>query len=720
MSTTAFPDRPRVDAREKVLGTAVYAADVAVPGLLHAMQVPATIAKGRVTSVPIDAAMRVPGVLRVLTADDFPPPVAPPSAGGPPPPPPTITAEIAYRGQPVALVVAETLEAAIEGAEAIHPRYAPAADFTVLPDEKGAVREEVEPTTSGNAERAMAGVTTRHKAEYISPPQHHNPIEMLSTTAVWANGLLTVYEGTQSAGNVKGSLVRGLRLTPEQVVVKSPQVGGGFGQKGAAQRQTALVARAAMLIGRPVKLVVPRGQIFHNATFRPENRHHIEIGADASGRMIAVRYDAAQQQSRRGTFPPEYHEAVPMMYDIPHYHGTATNIRIDTQNPGYMRAPTPHPSCFAFESAVDELAAKLGIDPVAFRLRHRATRDPIHDKPLSSCLLHECLTEGARRFRWERRTPAPGSMRLADGTQVGFGVACGAYPASTHPNVVKLRVSADGTTRFTASSHEMGQGIRSTIEQVLVRHLAIDPARLEIVIGDTAVGPQHTTAGSWGTASVVPVAEQAAARFNAAMAELLAGRKPGGNLHRQLASVRRPSLEVEVSRVAPGQGAKELATFRQGGMAIGGPDYPEFTSYSYIAHFVEVHVEPRTRRIRVPRVVSIADCGRVISPRTAESQVRGGVVWGISAALREKTEVDPRYGGWLNNDLADYVVAVNADIGEIDVGFIDRPDPLLNVLGAKGLGEVAMVGCAGAVANAIYHATGKRLRELPFRVEQLL
>jgi xanthine dehydrogenase YagR molybdenum-binding subunit len=532
--------------------------------------------------------------------------------------------------------------------------------------------------------------------------------------------VLTVNEGTQSAGSVKGSLIRSLRLSPDQVVVKSPQVGGGFGQKGAAQRQTALVARAAMLLGRPVKLVVPRGQIFHNATFRPKNRHRIEIGADASGRMIAVRYDAEQQQSRHGNFPPDYHESVPLMYGIANYHGTAANIRIDTQDPGYMRAPTPHPSCFAFESAVDELAVKLEVDPVAFRLRHKATTDPIHDKPLSSCFLHDCLTEGARRFGWERRTAVPGSMRLADGTQVGFGVACGAYPASTHPNVATLRIGADGTTRFTASGHEMGQGIRSTIEQVLLQALTIDAARLEIVIGDTAAGPQHTTAGSWGTASVVPVAEAAATRVKAAMVELLAGRTPAGNLHRQLASTRRPYLHVEVSGVAPGQGDKELAAFRRGGFAVGGPDYPDFTSYSYIAHFVEVHVEPRTRRVRVPRVVSIADCGRVVSPRTAESQVRGGVVWGISAVLREETEVDPRYGGWLNNDLADYVVAVNADIGDIDVGFIDRPDPLINGLGAKGLGEVAMVGCAGAVANAIYHASGRRLREMPFRIEQLL
>ncbi len=716
--TAPFPNRPRADAREKVMGAARYGADHQVAGLLYAMQVPATIAKGRIASLSVDAAMQVPGVVRVLTSTDFLPP--PPATTGAPPPPATLTTDIAYRGQPVALVVAETLEAAIEGAEAIHPTYTVAPAFTSLIEQPGMVREAVKPVTAGDATQAMARAVTRHKADYVSPPQHHNPIEMLSTTAVWENGQLTIYESTQSSSNTKGAVMRNMRLTPEQVTVKSPQIGGGFGQRGGAQRQTALVARAAMLLGRPVKLVLPRGQIFHNATFRPKNRHRIEIGADASGKMIAVRYDADQQQSREGQFPPDYHESVPMLYGIENYHGTAANLRIDTQAPGYMRSPTPHPSCFAFESAVDELALKLGVDPVAFRLRHRATTDPIHGHKLSSCYLSECLTEGARRFGWERRSLQPGSMTLPDGTQVGWGVASGAYPGSAHPNIVSLRVNADGTTRFAAAGHEMGQGIRSTIEQVLVRELAIDPSKLEIAIGDTSVAPQHTTAGSWGTASVVPAAAEAAAKLNAAMAELLAGRQVAGNLHRQLATVRRPSLQVEVEHVAVDQGPKDLATLRKGGMALVGPDYSTFTTYSYIAHFVEVHVEPGTRRVRVPRVVSIADCGRVISPRTAESQVRGGVIWGIGAALREATEVDPRYGGWLNNDLADYVVPVNADIGSIDVGFIDRPDPLINALGAKGLGEVAMTGCAGAIANAIHHATGKRLREMPFRIEDLL
>jgi xanthine dehydrogenase YagR molybdenum-binding subunit len=267
----------------------------------------------------------------------------------------------------------------------------------------------------------------------------------------------------------------------------------------------------------------------------------------------------------------------------------------------------------------------------------------------------------------------------------------------------------------------MGQGIRTAIAQAVLRHIDIDIDRLEIIIGDTSRAAQHITVGSWGTAGAVPAAESAARQLRARLDALLDGRRIAGNAHAQLAAIRRPYLDVEVAATAPGQDRDEaLAALRRGGYAVGGPEYPGFTTMSYIAHFVEVRVEARTRRIRVPRVVSIADCGRVISPRTARSQVYGGVVWGISATLREETEIDPRFGGYLNCDIADYVVAVNADIADITVDLIDKPDPLANESGLKGLGEVAMAGCSAAIANAVHHATGIRARHLPIRIEDLL
>lgn len=710
MPAAPFPERERIDARDKVLGATAYSADIQLPGLLYAMMTPATTPKGRVETVAIEDAMRVRGVVRVLTAFDFP---ALPGA------PPTPATEIAYRGQPVALVVAETLEAAIEGAEAVRVTYV-GQPFVPLIDSPGAAREPVQPSKAGNAQAAMAGAATTIEASYVSPAQHHNPMELISTTAVWRDGKLTIYEGTQSAGPVRANVATALHLDPAVVEVKSAYVGGAFGQKIPPQRQTPIVARAAMLIGRPVKLVLPRAQIFHNATFRPKSRHQVKLGVEAGGKLAAIRYDADHQQSRNGALPPGYHESPPRMYGVADYDGTAANVRIDTQDPGYMRAPFPHPAQFAFESAVDELAHKLGRDPLAFRLAHQATTDPISGNPLSSCFLNDCLTEGARRFGWERRPIAPGAMVQPDGTLVGWGVAAGGYPANTHATIATLRVSADGRTRFAVAGHEFGQGIRTVIAQLLQRELDVDPARLEIVIGDTAAAPQHSTAGSRGTTSVVAAVIEAAAKMRAAMTELIGQRSISGNIHRQLATVRRPFLQVEVSALGPGQDAGALDRLRAGGRATAGPEYPKFTSLSYIAHFVEVRVEPSTRRVRVPRVVSIVDCGRVISPRTAASQVRGAVVMAIGSALREETEVDPRFGGWLNADLADYVVPVNADIGDIDVGFIDRPDPLLNAVGSKGLGEVSMVGAAAAVANAVFHATGVRVRKMPLRIEDLL
>jgi xanthine dehydrogenase YagR molybdenum-binding subunit len=696
MPSTSFNERARVGALDKVRGRPIYSADIPAKSMLHAMTVPAGIALGTMTALSTDAAMAVPGVVRVLTPDDFPPP---PEQSEGFPPPPTLIWEIAYRGQPVALVLAETIEAAIQGAETIRPEYQ-AREFVPFMYSDGAVREPVEDVVAGDAMPVLRTATTIIDEYYRSPTQHQNPIELLSTTAVWQDGRLTIYEGCQNTTGTRNAIA---------------------GALGIALRQSAIVARAAILTGRPVKLVTPRSQIFHTATFRPQSVHRIRLGADADGRMIAVRYDAEHEQSRNGFFPPnEYHEVPSRLYDIPNYLGSASNLRIDRQDPGYMRAPHPQASCFAFESAVDEMAYALGRDPLEFRLAHDTTVDPVTGNPLSSRFLNRCLEEGARRFGWSSRSPEPRSMTAADGTQIGWGVACGAYPSSMTPNIVTFRVNANGSARIALSGHEMGQGMRTAIVQAVMKHIDIDPDRLEIVIGDTSAAPQHMTAGSWGTASVVPASEVAARRMQQRLTELLDGRVIEGNAHRKLATVRRTFLEVEISQLAPGQDASALDDLRQAGFTPAGPTFPTFTTMSYVAHFAEVRVEPRTRRIRVPRVVSIADCGRVISPRTARSQIYGGVVWALSGALREETHIDGRFGGYLNCDLADYVVAVNADIGDIEVAMIDEPDPIANETGVKGLGNGTMAGASSAIANAVYHATGVRVRHLPIRIEDLL
>lgn len=720
MSVLPFPDIARVDALDKVRGRTTYSADMPLPGLLHAMTVPSTVAKGMLTALEIETAKAVPGVVRILTPADTPmPPSGPP---GSPPPPPMLVPRIEYRGQPIALVVAETVEAAVEGAEAVRATYA-AAPFVVRFEDADAPRENTDSPTFGDADGAFADATTKFEAVYVTTANHHNPMELLSTIAVWSGRRLTIYEGTQGAGNLKNTVAQLLQISRDDVDVVSPQMGGGFGQRGEMSRHTAIVAQAARLTGRPVKFVMPRSQIFHNSRFRPQVRHTIKLGADAEGKMVSAHYDCLQQNSRNGRYRSDWYHAGPSkVYGIRNYRGTSGDLRLDTYGPAQMRAPYEHPSAFAFESAVDELAFALGRDPVAFRLAHDTSIDPSNGNPLTSRLLNQCLTRGATLFGWAGRPVAPRSMIAADGTLIGWGVGAGVYQAAMHPAIATLRISADGTTRYASAGHEMGQGMRTAIAQVLLTGLRIDPDRLNIVIGDTSAAIQHSTAGSWGTASSVPIAVAATEKMTAAMNELLDGRQVLGNMHEQLARIRRPYLEVDVSMVAPGQGPEHLARLRAGGFAVAGlhGTYPKFTALSYIAHFMEVRVDARTGRIRVPRVVSVADCGRVISPRTARSQVQGGVVWALGAALHEISETDPRYGGWLNADIAEYHVPVNADIGDIAVEFIDEPDFQANSAGVKGIGEIAMVGAAAALANGIFHATGTRLRTLPVRAEHVL
>jgi xanthine dehydrogenase YagR molybdenum-binding subunit len=732
MSQPSFPDAARVDAHDKVCGALKYAADDARPELAHAMLAVATIARGRVVAIDTAAAQAVDGVLLILTHDDL--------AGVKSPGylfaegygfqsfHPMLGPHIAYRGQPIALVVAKTLEAAIEGASLVRATYE-AEPFTVTLDGPGA--ETIDQAAAipipmfadrvaGDADAAFAAADVQIDGVYESSPQHQNPMELLTTVAEWSDGTLTVHEPSQNSGAIRHGLARALGIEPERVHVVAWSAGGGFGQKNSLQMQTVPVAVAARRLGRPVKLVVPRWQIYHDASFRPSTRHRVRLGADRTGRMVAAIHEVKQQTSRHDLFPSLATDVTGRFYGIRNFRGREQLVRTDVQTPGFMRSPWEQIAAFAFESAIDELAYALGQDPVALRIANDTATDPISGKPFSSRHIVECLQRGAERFGWARRTPAPGSMRADDGALIGLGVAAGAYPASMVPAIVRLRVTDDGAVSIALGVHEMGQGVRNTIAAVLASKLGVHAANLTAWIGDTNAAPQHNTAGAWGTATAVPAVSQAADEMLAALHRLSPDGVPGRSPDQILRDAGRPFLDVEVRHLPVGLPDAAFGRLTDGLLAIAGPEYPDFVSYSYVAHFVEVRVEPTTRRVRVPRVVSVVDCGRVVSPRTARSQVNGGVVWGIGSALREASEVDSRFGGFLNSDIAEYLVAVNADIGEIDVDFIDDPDPLINDVGVKGLGEVVLVGVAAAIANAVHHATGRRIRRLPIRVEDLL
>ena len=723
----------RVDARDKVLGMPIYAADRSGPDIAYAMTTPATIALGRITRIHTEAARAVPGVRLVLTHEDAPPVASPGFIGGGgfghQSVQPLAGPDITYRGQTIGLVVADTLEAAIEAASLIVAEYEPRSPSVTLDAPGGeTVRvEDVIPVPAyadmvlGDADAAFAASAVQIDATYDSPAQHQNPMEMIATVAEWKGDTLVIHEGTQNVAAYQNGVAAQLGIDPAAVEVVSPYIGGGFGQKGALQSHTALVAYAARQVGQPVKLVIPRDQLFHSASFRPASRHHIQLGGDRSGRILTGTHEVDQQTSRPDDFPLTYTSSTASQYPWEQYRGTMRLTRLDTQTPGFMRAPPEAPALFALESAVDEFAYAVGMDPITVRQANDTMMQTVAGLPLTSRFALDCLRRGAELFGWSGRSMAPGSMVADDGSLIGWGMALGSYPVLTMPGVARLRLSADGRVRVAVTGHEMGQGIRSAIAAQVAGTLSVPAGQIEIVVGETrGAVPQHNTAGSWGTATAIPAVRQALDDLLAEVARI--DLDPGANRspHAVLAAAGRDVIEVEGRHLAPGQEPDAFEKAAAGQNVMAGPIYPEFASFSYIAHFVEVRVEPSTHRVRVPRVVSVADCGRVMNRKTAESQVRGGVVWGIGQALRERSEVDPRYGGFLNAELAEYIVPVNADIGEITVDFIDEPDPLINRDGVKGLGEVVMAGVAPAIANAIFHATGRRHRSLPIRIEDML
>lgn len=728
------PRQPRVDARDKVLGAPIYASDRFGPDLLHAMLAVATIGRGTITRIDTAAARSVAGVRLVLTHEDTLPIQSPGfllvGDYGFQDFQPLVDDRIAYRGQPIAVVVADTLEAAIEAAHLVQAEYAEEPPSVTLDQADGEpilLTEEgfeLPARVLGDADAAFRDAEIQIDAVYGSPAQHQNPMELIATVAEWRGETLVIQEGTQNSGGLQHGLALQLGLDPALIEVISPYLGGGFGQKNSLQPHTSLIALAARQLGRPVKIVVPRTQIFHDASFRPASRHRIRLGGDRSGRMVAAIHETVHQTSRHDVFASDYAGITSALYGWEHFRSREEAVGLDTQTPGYMRTPFEHVAAFALEAAVDEFASAAGLDPIAVRLANDTMIEPISGLPFSSRHAAACLERGAELFGWSARTPEPGSMVAEDGSPIGWGVALGAYPSSTSAAIARLRLSAAGDATVSVTGHEMGQGIRSAIATIVSDTLLIPAERVEVVIGDTRAIAQALTAGAWGTGTAIPAVRQALddllAQIRGFDPEPASARPP----HEVLRATDRENLEVESRHQAPlppdeppEAGFEALAT---GHPSPVGPIYPEFATFSYIAHFVEVRVEPATRRVRVPRLVSVVDCGRVVSPVTAASQVRGGVVWGIGAALRERSEVDPRYGGFLNADIAEYVIPVNADIGAIEVDFIGEPDPLLNADGAKTLGEVVMAGVAPAVSNAIFHATGKRHRSLPIRIEDLL
>lgn len=732
MSEKFYPEIARVDARDKVRGATIFGTDNLPSGLVHGAFATATIGKGRVLTIDDKAARGVPGVLLIVTHEQTSSlkPARFLMGGGFAfqTHSPLLTAQVGYRGQPVALVIAETLEAAIEAASLLVVQYEEAAfassidsnDAEVVAQAKAGMAYPLEDLNIGDAATAYEGAAVKIDGSYTMERQFQNPMELVGTVASWAGDDLTIHEGTQSAGGAKFGLADQLGISPDRITVISPFIGGGFGQKNAMQSQQVLAAFAARELGRPVKIVVPRKQLFHDSTSRPATRQRVRLAADRTGRIVSALYDVDAQTSRFDFFPAEHADTAARFYGFPNFRSFTRLIRTDVPTPGFMRAPFEHATAFAIESAMDELSYAVGMDPIELRLLNDTKVDGVTGLPHSTRFVGECLKRGRETFGWARRLSQPRSMTAPNGDLLGMGVAIGLYNGSGGPTRARVIAHRDGRVAINVGVHEMGQGVLTAITNVVSKRLGVRPEQIIATAGDTRGVPPPLTAGSWGSSSAMPATDAACDALLKALADLGVDMSADRPLAASVALSGREEVEAEAATFAPGQTEKALGRTDTGRVAPSGPVYPDFVAFSYAAHFVEVHVEASTGRIRVPRVVSMFDCGRVLSPRTARSQAIGGVVWGISGTLREGAETDPRYGGVMNADIAEYLVPVNADIGSIEPGFIDEPDFKINRSGVKGLGEVVMAGVAPAITNAVYHATGIRPRHLPVRLETML
>ena len=713
---------PRIDGRLKVSGEARYPSDVAVENPAYAFLLTSAIARGRITGMDLSGAEAVPGLLAVLTHENtgelkkvgysF-------TSGGASTSIQELGPEIFHDGQIVAMAVAETFEAAREAAQAIRVSYEeepPAAVF----DADGVAMEPAGKgrkgwLMAGDADAAVAQAEVSLEADYETPPQHHNAIELFTTTCLWEGGRLTVLEPSQFVYGLRRSVAERLGMADEDVRVISRFVGGAFGSKAQMTPRTCLVALAAKRLGRPVKLAAARDQGFTIATYRAETRHRVKLGARRDGRLTGYVHEGFELTSRPDSYSVGGTEDTARLYGFGSVRTSVHVVHADRATPGFMRSPPVVPYMYALESAMDELAVKLGIDPVELRRINDTTTD-VTGKSYSSRSLMACYDEAAAVFGWAHRTPRPGSMQDGDWL-VGWGCASAMYPTHTAAATARLRLEADGTLLVQTASHDLGTGAYTVLGQTAAEALGIPMARVRVELGDTSLPAAPTAGGSNNTASVCSAILQAAEGVRTKL------QQAGGemaDLPAAFARLGTDSIEETAEFIPKGAGPDSIKALREGRSTLTGGSRGEKLVYALGAEFVEVRVHRLTREVRATRAVGAFAGGRVVNTRTAHSQLMGGMIWGIGSALHEAAEIDTRLGRTVNDNLAEYLVPVNADIGQIEVIMVPEEDTYVNPAGVKGLGELANVGTAAAVTNAVYHATGVRIRDLPVRIEKLL
>lgn len=728
----------RVDGVAKVTGKAKYAAEFQVPNVAYGFPVLSTITKGRITAIDARDAESSRGVVRVFThlntprfgpnaKEDAPP------RGNQPEEDKSFRAlqsdRVLFNRQPVALVVAETYEQARFAARLVKVTYATEKHITDTEAAKGAAR--VPPRTPpikprGNPEEAMRNAAVTVDAEYRIPIEHHNPMEPHAAIALWQGDKLTIFDKTQDVYGVRAHLAARFGIPEDDINVISPFVGGAFGSSLRPNYYPSLTAMAARELKRPVKLVYTRTHMYSGHGYRPYTIQRIALGADRSGKLASMIHEAVHNTSSFEDFNDATTNFTRQVYACPNLLAPLKVTSTDLNTPTWMRAPGAVSGMFALECAMDELAYKLKIDPLELRLINYAELDPESGKPFSSKALRECYRLGAEKFGWSKRSFEPRSMR--DGRLlVGWGTATGVWGAFQRPASARIVLRADGTASVTSATSDIGPGTYTVMTMIAAEYLGVKPEQVKFELGDTKFPRAPSQGGSQTTSSVGSAIYGAALAVGAKLLSH-AIKDPNSPLKGAIGSEvemldGRLRLKADPSRsvnIADVMKRNNLAEVEE---TFTSQPSPERNNYALLAHgaqFIEVKVDPDTAMVRVTRAIEVSACGKIINPKASHSQEIGGVVWGIGMALQEATEIDHRYGRIMNPNLQHYHVPVNADVRGIETEFVEEEDRIVNPLGVKGMGELGMVGIPAAIANAVFHATGKRVRDLPITPDKLL
>ncbi len=736
-------DTPRIDGPRKVSGQAQYTSDFHFPGLLYAVPVEATIANGRLLKLDTAAAEKMPGVRAIFHRENIGPIYR--STFGPgfegitnERRPPFEDDVIRYYGQYIALAVADTFESAKAAADAVRATYTkekPNVETHLEADDDpdtvmtGYGPAERLQSQRGDANRAFANAPIKLDQTYVTPAETHNPLEVHATTAIWEGSNLTLYESAQGVVNLRGVLAQMFGLPKENVRVITQFVGSGFGSKLWPWTQCPLAAAAARQLRKPVKLVLSRKMMFQSVGHRPRTQQRVRLGASRDGKLVSLQHDYVYHTSMLDPYHEDCGEATPFQYSVPNLRVTFGRAKRNVGAGADMRGPGRVPGLYATESAMNELAHQLKIDPVKLRTLNEPKIDESKGIPFSSRHLVECFELGAQKFGWSRRSHEVGSMKR-NGLTLGWGMSGCSWVAARFPAAASVQLRDDGSARVASATQDIGTGMYTVLAQLTSQKTGVPVNRVEVALGDTALPEGPVSGGSMATASVVPAVLAAA---DSAISSLLtvAATTPGSPFeNRKPDDLAFHDGQVFVKSEGAAKGVPfpdllrranlRLVTGSGSSAASFGNPKPKFSTHSFGCHFVEVTWQPEIARLRVSRVVTVMDAGQIINPLTARNQIVGGVVMGIGMALLEHTTYDPQNGAPINSNLADYIVAVNADTPPIDVHFLDYPDKEINELGARGIGEIGLAGVAPAITAAVHHATGVRVRELPVKIEDLL